>query len=179
MRAKLRATEGWAALQHHALLHTTLTISPPARPSRGTCPQSLLVNAVQTSFFALLPRGAHTPTSHWHAGNMYASPHAPPQELPLPPLDVHEETVFDVYLSGDYEIRLFGDPLVQGRVVPSIEIDFTVAFDDRIGVSIVRESQLDLVPDFVDGYALGDALSMTLPRCGKPSRAPVVVSVAR
>ncbi|EJD53346.1 hypothetical protein AURDEDRAFT_149076 [Auricularia subglabra TFB-10046 SS5] len=156
----LRSTEGWAALQHHALLHTTLTISPPSHPSRDTRPQSLLVNAVQTSFFALLPRGVHTPTPQWHAGNIYAFPHAPTQLLPLPPLDIHEETVFDVYLSGDYEIRLFGDPLVQGRVVPSIEIDFTVAFDKRVGASIVRESQLDVVPDFVDGYALGDALSL-------------------
>lgn len=173
----LRATEGWAALQHHSVLHTTLTITPPAHPRRDTRPQSLLVNAVQTSFFALLPRGVHTATPEWHAGNIYAFPHAPQQVLPLPQLDIHEETTFDVFLSGDYEIRLFGDPQVQERAVPSIEIDFTVAFDESAGASFVRETQLDVVPDFVDGYALGDALSLGV-RNANPQNAIEVVSVS-
>ncbi|KZV94079.1 hypothetical protein EXIGLDRAFT_737520 [Exidia glandulosa HHB12029] len=159
----IRATEGWAALQHHALLHTTLTVTPPASSDSqdATVQPHLLVNAIQASFFAFLPRdrdASYVP--QWHAGNIYAYPRAPKQAIPLPALSLTEETTFDVLLSADYEIRLFGDPQSRGSELPIIEIDFSVELEQEDSVS--RERQLDVVPDFVDGFAFGDVLGLGL-----------------
>ena len=54
--ASLRATEGWAALQHHAVLRTTLTVHPPCSGSQPPpAVPNFLVELKGGSFFTLVP----------------------------------------------------------------------------------------------------------------------------
>jgi hypothetical protein len=91
-------------------------------------------------------------------------------------------TVYHLYISGDYEvpghfsffphlcllrravqIRLFGDPRDTGSEVPALSISVNVYLDSPT-VAIGREASRDVIPDFVDGFAFGDALGIGL-RC--------------
>ena len=104
--ASLRATEGWAALQHHTVLRTSLTVYPGSRLYPIT---NLLVDIKQGSFFTILPSQNETTwrstTPKWYAGNIYAMHAAPPQAVPLPTKpSVSEPTKYDLFLSGDYEV---------------------------------------------------------------------------
>ncbi|EJT98485.1 hypothetical protein DACRYDRAFT_110928 [Dacryopinax primogenitus] len=153
---ELRSTAGWAALQHHSLLHTTLSL--PALSSSYT----LELRVTQASFFCLLPRERnHTDTDsvEWHHANIYALAHYPPSPFPLLPSPARE---YDLYISADYEIRLFGDPHA------STAGDVPVT---RIGVSAVLKEltqgpqawgEEDVVPDVVGGWALGHAFGLGL-----------------
>jgi hypothetical protein len=107
----LRATEGWAALQHHSVLRTTLTLHPPATPcDSSTPPIRLSVHLRQGTFFAILPASWHNQRAHivpqWHAGNIYAMPNTIPAtvDLPISP-SMHTSTEYDIFVSGDYEVR--------------------------------------------------------------------------
>ncbi|KAF8078159.1 hypothetical protein FPV67DRAFT_1603782 [Lyophyllum atratum] len=121
----LRATEGWAALQHHAVLRGTLTVHPP---SSGHKPfPRLLVNLIQGSFFTILPAGQaerRFTVPEWHAGNIYDMERALARavQLPFPPCS-KEPTVYHIFVSGDYE---------------------------------------DVICDFIDGVAFGDAVGIAL-----------------
>ncbi|KAG7452898.1 uncharacterized protein BT62DRAFT_989922 [Guyanagaster necrorhizus] len=157
----LRATEGWAALQHHAVLRSTLTVHPPLNPSKSTPVPRLLVQLIQGSYFTILPKsGRREP--RWYSGNIYAMERALPQEVPLPTTPSNDSaTQYDIFLSGDYEIRLFGDPHSQGRKIPVQSISISVKFDDALA-SVVRESTQDVVCNFVDSFAFGDAIGIGL-----------------
>jgi hypothetical protein len=67
-----------------------------------------------------------------------------------------------VYLKFE-QIRIFGDPKAQGREIPvqtircSVEIQLPTAL-------YVREPSQDVICDFVDGIAFGDALGIGI-RC--------------
>lgn len=106
----LRATEGWAALQHHALLRTTLTVYPPKDSANVLPAPSLLVNLVQGSYFTLLPRGSDVASGslvQWNAGNIYGMERALPKVVSLPKVPSQTEpTEYDVWVSGDYEVHL-------------------------------------------------------------------------
>jgi hypothetical protein len=61
------------------------------------------------------------------------------------------------------QIRLFGDPREAGSEVPTLSICVDVRFESS-DINIRREVPYDLVPDFVEGLAFGDALGVGL-RC--------------
>ncbi|KAJ6618285.1 hypothetical protein B0H10DRAFT_2164198 [Mycena sp. CBHHK59/15] len=136
----LQATEGWAAVQHHAVLRTSITLYPP-QESDASPPPRLLVQLIQGSYIAILSASGSEPRppAEWHAGNIYAMERTLPRavELPSAPSTI-SPTTYDVYVSGDYEIRLFGDP--NGNT-PSVTLEPTQ----------------DVICDFVDGYAFGNA----------------------
>lgn len=103
----IRATEGWAALQHHAVLRTTLTLYPPSdsvADSKVAAPR-LLVQLKQGSYFTVLPSNNHSGTPQWHSGNIYALERALPRAVDLPVTPSYNApTQYDIYVSGDYEV---------------------------------------------------------------------------
>ncbi|PFH45661.1 hypothetical protein AMATHDRAFT_200381 [Amanita thiersii Skay4041] len=162
--ASLRSTEGWAALQHHAVLKTRLTIYPPNPPRPAP---NLLIQLVQGSHFAVLPVhddnvSISMPTPTWYQGNIYDLNHALPQpvELPIPPFS-DRPTNYDLYISGDYEIRLFGDPRVKGSEMPVQKLKLTVGLEDRLE-TVVHEADQDVICDFVNGFAFGRTIGLGL-----------------
>lgn len=105
----LRATEGWAALQHHSLLRTTFTIYPPAGAAQAPHlpPPRLSVTSLQGSYFTVRPPtdAAAEYVPEWHMGNIYAMGAAPPNtvELPTRPSSI-APTTYELVVSGDYEV---------------------------------------------------------------------------
>ncbi|KAJ7197231.1 hypothetical protein GGX14DRAFT_545520 [Mycena pura] len=151
----LRATEGWAALQHHAVLHTNLTLYPPRGTDSSIAPR-LLVQLIQGSYIAILDSELSSPPE-WHAGNVYATDRTLPRaiELPTPPSAI-SPTTYHIFVSGDYEIRLFGDPK---RSAPTQSIKLTIDVEAPTH-SITLESTQNVICDFLDGYAFGDAIGL-------------------
>ncbi|KAG6874319.1 hypothetical protein C0995_001544 [Termitomyces sp. Mi166 len=154
----LRSTEGWAALQHHAVLRTTLTLYPPSSLG-NTQPPHLLVNLIQGSFFTILPSGPGERrffVPEWRAGNIYHMELALPRavELPTPP-NLEKPTIYEIF------IRLFGDPAAEGAENPiqTIRLDIQLEAQKEL---LVHEPSLDVVCDFVDGKAFGDAFGIAL-----------------
>ncbi|KZT20258.1 hypothetical protein NEOLEDRAFT_1165105 [Neolentinus lepideus HHB14362 ss-1] len=164
--ASLRATEGWAALQHHSVLRTTLTVYPPESAGSFVADAEspkLVVKLQQGSFFTVLPtsqedRAGLTP--EWHYGNIYAMGRDPPLTVTLPvPPAMLRPTAYDVFVSGDYEIRLFGDPSAYQSDVPILSIDFNADIDTSYD-SVSRVPSQDVIADFVDGLSFGNALGI-------------------
>ncbi|KAJ7632248.1 hypothetical protein FB45DRAFT_744737 [Roridomyces roridus] len=155
----LRATEGWAALQHAAVLHSSITLDPP--PGADTPPR-LLADLVQGSYVAILPESPSSPPE-WHAGNIYDMQRTLPRaiELPSPP-SMTSPTTYHVFISGNYEIRLFGDPK-RGPPTQSIKLAISA---EKPSQSIKLEQSQDVICDFVDGYAFGDAIGVGLRSLG-------------
>ena len=101
----LRATEGWAALQHHAILRTTLTLFPQAAHINQS--PRLLVQLTQGSYFTLRPQTSPLSSfiPEWYAGNIYNMEQAQPRVVLLPQNpSLLEPTSYDVFISGDYEV---------------------------------------------------------------------------
>lgn len=102
----LRATEGWTALQHHAIFRTTITLFPQLNSNPHTTPH-LLVQLNQASYFTLRPQ-SHPLSSfvpEWYAGNIYDMDPALPRVVPLPQSpSLLEPTSYDVFISADYEV---------------------------------------------------------------------------
>ncbi|KAI1790745.1 hypothetical protein LXA43DRAFT_973466 [Ganoderma leucocontextum] len=165
--ASLRATEGWAALQHHSVLRSTLIVHPPSSStSRSVFEPRLLVNLLQGSFFTILPSSdvvGEDFRQEWHVGNIYALGKAPPNAVRLPhPPSPDSPTTYQIVVSGDYEIRLFGDPRsILGTEVPKLSVTLTVDIQDMVS-TVVREESHDVVCDFVNGWAFGDAVGIGL-----------------
>jgi hypothetical protein len=187
--ASLRATEGWAALQHHAVLRTTLTILPP-RSGLVDPPAvpNILVELKGGSFFTLVPADVEWKqrrdfVPEWYSGNIYQVDCAPPHLVNLPTVpSAVSPTEYHLYVSGDYEvcsppssclvntslrcavqIRLFGDPKEGGSEAPTLAISISARFESP-SIHIRREASYDVAPDFVEGFAFGDALGVGL-RC--------------
>ncbi|KAK7023879.1 transmembrane protein [Favolaschia claudopus] len=157
----LRATEGWAALQHHAVLHTNLTLHPPGSGS-NIPPPRLLVQLIQGSYITIVP-GSELASSEsfvpeWHAGNIYELDRTLPRaiELPSPP-STRSPTTYHVFVSGDYEIRLFGAPESNG--IPTQTLKLTIEAESPKD-SVQLEPTQDVPCDFVGGYAFGDAIGL-------------------
>ncbi|KAF8876046.1 hypothetical protein CPB84DRAFT_1838726 [Gymnopilus junonius] len=152
---QLRATEGWAALQHHAILRTTVTLYPPANRAVDNPPQ-LLVDLRRASYFALRPQveAMSTFIPEWFAGNIYDLERALPHVVDLPSVPSPDKpTNYDLFVSGDYEIRLFGDPLVQHSDVPIQKIGLAIQIQDIVD-PLVHKSSQDVICDFL-GIELG------------------------
>lgn len=104
--SRLRETEGWGALQHHALLRSTIIVFPPSSSARcdsRTIPY-LLVDLRQGSFFAILPTTGENHVPEWHAGNIYDVPGPSKSAVELPFLSLDSPTTYDVFISADYEV---------------------------------------------------------------------------
>jgi len=110
--ASLRATEGWAVLQHHAVLRTTLTVLPPGFDSKQQPSDipNLLVELKRGSFFTIVPADVEWEQRHdfvpqWYLGNIYEVDCAPPHLVKLPKVpSTLSPTVYHLYVSGDYEV---------------------------------------------------------------------------
>ncbi|KAJ7168119.1 hypothetical protein C8R43DRAFT_1060269 [Mycena crocata] len=168
----LRATEGWAALQHHAVLRTNITLFPPPGSDSSPAPR-LLVQLIQGSYIAILPASEPSSPPEWHAGNIYAMERTLPRaiELPTSP-SMTGPTIYQVFVSGDYEagpfvhfsckilpslqIRLFGDPKTSA---PTQTLNLTIDVESP-SHSVKLEPTQDVSCDFVDGYAFGDAIGL-------------------
>ncbi|KAI0698480.1 hypothetical protein BC835DRAFT_1268955 [Cytidiella melzeri] len=170
--ASLRATEGWAALQHHSVLRTSITVYPPT--STKDCseqPPQLLLDVQQGAFFALRPSESSDHALEefvpsWYAGNIYAMGAAPPHSLLLPTKpSATEATVYELFVSSDYEIRLFGDPTVSGSDVPVLSIAVHVQVEE-FHPTVVTAGTHNVIPDFVEGWAFGDALGVGIRSSG-------------
>ncbi|CAL1703964.1 unnamed protein product [Somion occarium] len=161
----LRRTEGWAALQHHSLLRTAIVIQPLLSGSTDETLSSprLSVSMLQGSLFTITPSSPNLNfTPKWYAGNIYAMGASLPQAVSLPePPSPTEPTVYHLFLSGDYEIRLFGDPKARGSDVPELQISYTVEIEHPREALTVQPTH-HVVPDFVDGWAFGDAFGIGL-----------------
>jgi hypothetical protein len=61
-------------------------------------------------------------------------PNTPKQIVPYPAeVAIDQTTVFDLYVSGDFEIRLFGDPvIVEGQHIPIQRLIFNSTFWLRV-----------------------------------------------
>lgn len=105
----LRATEGWAALQHHSVLRTTLTVHPPSQShaAQQAANPRLSVNLLRGSFFTVLPgAGADVSVPEWHAGNIYELGRSVPNAVELPSApSLDRPTTYELVVSGDYEAR--------------------------------------------------------------------------
>ena len=105
----LRATEGWAAFQHHNVFRTTLEIVPPPESYQTNKPW-LAVSLRRASFFALVPVQPSSSdiffTPEWHPGNIYGLPRSPKQLIDLPDLSLTHPTVYNIFVSGDYEVTV-------------------------------------------------------------------------
>ncbi|KAI4528329.1 hypothetical protein K525DRAFT_252265 [Schizophyllum commune Loenen D] len=141
----LRATEGWAALQHHALLHGTLTIPKSATHHR------LLVSLIQGSYFTILPRGKSGLEPQWYADNIYDLSASQPQSVPIEPGE------YDIWVAGNYEIRLFGDP---GDGIPVQSLRLTVELETIAESSVQAVPTHHVYPDFLDCLAFGGAIGL-------------------
>ncbi|KAG8951078.1 hypothetical protein FRC00_007434, partial [Tulasnella sp. 408] len=109
--------------------------------------------------FAVVPRNASADVQ-WHFGNIYGLPENS-QVIPLPAnMSTVHGTSLDLFISADYEIRLFGDPVVMhGGEAPITAVDVKVEVVVEEGVVLGNDH---FVPDFVDGWAFGDALGIEL-----------------
>lgn len=110
--ASLRATEGWAVLQHHAVLRTTLTVLPPRSDSKQQTPDipNIIVELERGSFFTIVPADVEWEQRRnfipeWYSGNIYGFDGAPPHPVKPPTVpSAVSPTVYHLYVSGDYEV---------------------------------------------------------------------------
>lgn len=167
---QLRAIFGWAALQHHGLVHTVLTISPPPGGSSepildDSARIQLHLSLKQASFVGFKPRhkSATGFQSVWYEGDIYdQSPHGRIVSLPATSL-VDDKLEFDVFLSVDYEIRLFGDPKFHSsHELPTSNIRFSVSVVNNQDLHVAHIGDRLIVPDIVAGKAYGDVVGISV-----------------
>ncbi|KAJ3806599.1 hypothetical protein F5876DRAFT_90994 [Lentinula aff. lateritia] len=161
--SSLRDSEGWAALQHHAVLKTSLTVYPVFGSNSNSRPPHLRIKLVGGSYFTIISSNSTGKVPRWYAGNIYDMERALPRVVELPEAPSFDKpTTYDVFVSGDYEIRLFGDPRVQRNSdVPAQIIKLEVEFDIDIE-QVVWEPTQDVMPDVVSGWTFGDAIGIGL-----------------
>ncbi|KAI0340686.1 hypothetical protein BDW22DRAFT_1360117 [Trametopsis cervina] len=180
--ASLRASEGWAALQHHSVLRTTVTVHPPTGQNFSAEPPQLLIDLQQGSFFAIRPLqtgdlSLEDFVQEWQSGNIYEMNASPPHAVPLPvKSSVTQPTAYDLFVSGDYEIRLFGDPTRWGTDTPTLSIKLNVDIEEPVASVVLAESH-NIVPDFIEGWAFGKAIGVGLRSTGDWWTATSVVLV--
>ncbi|KAG0694664.1 hypothetical protein DFH29DRAFT_761566, partial [Suillus ampliporus] len=109
---QLRATEGWAALQHHNVLRTYFTVYPPDSNQEMTeeVDPRLHAECLQGAYFSILPGDETVWTKHvpeWHMGNVYALECAPIQFISLLMSPCRDKvTRYQVLLCPSYEVKI-------------------------------------------------------------------------
>ncbi|KAH7909149.1 hypothetical protein BJ138DRAFT_1090031 [Hygrophoropsis aurantiaca] len=163
---RLRGTEGWAALQHHSVLRTSITVFPPSisdsQSEVDNRAPRLCVELLQGSYFAIVPAETKGFVPSWYSGNIYAMERSPLQSVDLPVAPAADKpTKYELYVSGDYEIRLFGDSHVYNSSYPILSLNIQVDMETP-ELRVVHAPSHDIVCDFVDGIAFGSALGVGL-----------------
>ena len=109
--SQIRATEGWAGLQHLNVLRGWMSLRPPSDLGGDTSEPLLRTQLLQGAFFTILPppdspeRETHVP--EWHRGNIYALERAPVQLISLPCSPTsNDETRYEVIICAPYEVHL-------------------------------------------------------------------------
>lgn len=166
-----------------------MTIHPP-ETGYGSLPPKLHIDLKQGSYFSLVPRFYNEDERafeserflpEWHAGNIYDLSRAHPSTVNLPGnLSIDNPNVYDLFVSGDYEvkycelyisqsldltsfnlqIRLFGEPKDEAKLVPTLQVSLSVKTAPSKAISLVFPH--DIVPDFINGYAFGNAVGIGL-----------------
>lgn len=158
----LRATEGWAVLQHHSIIRTNLTVYPPATET-AYIPR-LSVKLQRGSFFAIVPYSSsvHDPV-RWYSGNIYTLPDVTAQVVSLPAAPAPQSpTIYSIFISADYEIRPFGDPGLSTAPKLNIELDINIEHAQNDKREVLWETNSDVACDFVNGWAVGAAFGIGL-----------------
>lgn len=165
---EIRDTQGWAGLQHHSLIRATLTIWPPSTPidpDGAQFPRAIFASVSQGSMFVLLSRSTAATKNEkptWHIGNIYAMREVP-QRISLPgDISTTSPTQFDLLISADYEIRLFGDPRVTAQSdSPVTKVAVRLALGSENGEEPrIQLGEDHIAPDFEGGWAVGDAVGV-------------------
>lgn len=122
-------TEGWAALQHHVILRTTLTLFPPSLGETSSTlhiDPRVLVELKQGSYFTMKPK--HCPANfvpRWFVGNIYDLERAVPACVDLSgPISTTDPLEYELFVSGDYEVTVLH--CFMRRVCSTIRIDKAV-----------------------------------------------------
>lgn len=150
---------------------------PPAKASSEAAVPRLLVQLKQGSYFTILSIDETQRTPEWYLGNIYDMEQALPRVVNLPTSpDPKNPTEYEIFISGDYEvirlsylsvysliiiskIRLFGDPHVMNTEIPTQVITLSVEVE-RNQMTAQHESSQDVICDFVDGLAFGEAIGI-------------------
>ncbi|KAF8431773.1 hypothetical protein L210DRAFT_984925 [Boletus edulis BED1] len=175
---QIRATEGWAGLQHVNVLRGWLSV----RSSGGAPkPPLLRTELLQGAFFTILPppespeRKTHVP--EWYHGNIYSLERAPVQLVRLPVSHTsNEEARYEVIICAPYEIRLFGDPSAYSSPYPVLTLNFSVSLQFPCSTTPLLEADgiqpptedvplqhaltHSVIPHIVDGTPFGDAVGI-------------------
>jgi len=118
---QIRATEGWAGLQHVNVLRGWLSVYSPSDLGGDASEPLLRTELLQAAFFTILPpsdspqRKSHVP--EWHHGNIYTLERAPVQfvRFPVWPTRNKAETRYEVIICAPYEVhRSLSFCLLQG-----------------------------------------------------------------
>ena len=161
---QLRDVFGWAALQHHSLIHTVVSFTS-SRDNSGlkrnpAARLNVLLSLKQASFVCFVPRNK-APQSFgnmWIEGDIYAQS-SYSRVISLPVFDTpNGELEFDLFLSADYEIRLFGDPhFTEAGEIPVSRVSLSIDIYDP---PTVRIGDPFISPDIVEGWTLGNWLGV-------------------
>ncbi|KAK8864370.1 hypothetical protein IAR55_001618 [Kwoniella newhampshirensis] len=162
---QLRSDHGWAALQFQSVLRTTIIV--PKLQGKTATP--IRVDLVQGTEFALIPSDAETtgqtPTV-WYQGDVYQF-----AESAAGTADTHSQTSnfarslavepgeYVFLVRAMYEIRMFGDPGLGNPPVIRVKVRAEV---DQAEDEVVLVEGLSQVPQVVDGWLMGDWLSIGL-----------------
>ncbi|CUA68055.1 Guanine nucleotide exchange factor LTE1 [Kluyveromyces lactis NRRL Y-1140] [Rhizoctonia solani] len=172
----IRATEGWSGLQHHALLHTKIQLTPPQHPAAINVPRPnyLVLSASQCSYITVFDSRQKSPAPQWYACNIYDHSDVPPIRIPLKShfgsyfsrqnasSSTPETLELSVFMSLDYEIRLFGDPTVfNNGTMPIIQAD----------LSVKVEAEEQYLPDITETDIL-DSPTIPLGQVSLPEGSP-------
>lgn len=68
---------------------------------------------------------------------------------------------FHIFLNQFFfQIRLFGDPRDEGSEIPTLKLNIQASLEDTNQPAVVRQETHDVVCDFVDGFAFGEAIGI-------------------
>ena len=159
----MRNILGWSTLQNHSVIHSSFTVAPlQSSPGNDERSPVLQVTLKQGSYIAILERDRDSVTGDvaWNEGDIYAQSNSP-LRIPLAALlRRREPTTFDVFISADYEIRLFGDPQSdEGRSEPVTRVCLDVSV---ISPAMPLFDADFTVPDVLDGWLLGDTIGLKI-----------------
>lgn len=165
----MRRDHGWAALQHQCLLRTSVVVADRGEGDRLA---ALRVELTQGAEFAFVPhaqdqdedRGGASAVT-WYQGDVYDFASTPSGTRGQGRMSNFARSItlrpgkYTVIVRAMYEIRMFGDPGL-GKL-PSIDTCFRIELDDATQPAEIIEG-LRVVPDIIDGWLMGDWISVPI-----------------